>query len=102
VTPQLELFAAPATEPAAYPDGVPPAACDLFERLTLDVALQGFDRYSARAILQKMRWHERVDGESMGYKCNDHWTAPLARWFLANHPELPKFFELREREAAHG
>jgi hypothetical protein len=33
------------------------------------------------------------------FKCNDHWTAPLARWFMKRHPQLEDFFELRVRKS---
>jgi len=80
-----------------YPIGVPPEVCALFERLALDVAATGRQRYSSDAILHRIRWHYQIERRDAAFKCNDHWTAPLARWFLSRHPDLPRFFELRER-----
>lgn len=84
-------------ERKAYPDGVPEDVCVLFERLALEVRDRGWTRYSADALLHRIRWEMQIERGNRAFKCNDHWTAPLARWFLSNHPDLPKFFELRER-----
>lgn len=91
---QLALTLAP---PPVYPDGVPAEVCALFEKLALEVHARGYARYSSDAILHRIRWTMQIDRGDRAFKCNDHWTAPLARWFLARHPECPKFFELRER-----
>ena len=82
------------------PEGVPPEVCALFDRLALDLIKRGFDRYSADAILHQIRWQMHMMRGDRTFKCNDHWTAPLARWFMAKHPKHNKFFELRERAAA--
>ncbi len=80
-----------------YPDGVPADVCELFEKLALDVHAAGWRRYSSDALLHRIRWHHHIEKGSRAFKANDHWTAPLARWFLANHPDKKGFFELRER-----
>jgi hypothetical protein len=82
------------------PEGVPAEVCALFERLALDLIKRGFTRYSADAILHQIRWTTHMMRGDLTFKANDHWTAPLARWFLAKHPKHGKFFELRERAAA--
>lgn len=81
----------------AYPDGVPVDVCALFEELALQVAEAGHAKYSARAVLYRIRWHHQIERKDRAFKCNDHWTPALARWFLKKHPEFPDFFELRER-----
>ncbi len=78
---------------------VPADVIALFETLSLDVARAGHPRYSSDAILHRIRWHFQIEQGRLDFKCNNNWTAPLARWFLARHPELPKFFETRERKA---
>jgi hypothetical protein len=81
-----------------YPEGIPEDICKMFETLALEVAGMGFDRYSARAILHRLRWHYHVDKGDREFKCNNNWTARLARWFLGQHPDMPGFFALRERD----
>jgi hypothetical protein len=76
---------------------IPQDVCATFERLALQIAGQGWKHYSADAVLHRIRWHYQIERGDRAFKCNDHWTAPLARWFLRHHPELPDFFELRER-----
>lgn len=95
-TPKAPRMQADLFEPR-YPVGVPPEICSLFETLALEVAAGGWQRYSADEILHRIRWHHRVEKKNRAFKANNNWTAPLARWFLSKHPELPRFFELRER-----
>lgn len=96
-----DLFSwkAPSSEPLLDHKGrvIPAEVCLKFEELALGVAAQGWKRYSADAILHRIRWHHHVERGDRAFKANDHWTAPLARWFLTRHPEMPDFFELRER-----
>jgi hypothetical protein len=82
--------------PKLMPEEVPIDVCVLFDRLALRVANAGHKRFSSDAILHRIRWEHQVEKGDREFKCNDHWTAPLARWFLANHPELPEFFALRK------
>ena len=80
---------------AAMPEGVPVEVCVLFENLALQVATAGLSRYSARAVLHRLRWHHQVERGDREFKIDNRHSAPLARWFLASHPELPEFFETR-------
>lgn len=81
------------------PSGVPADVAATFETLSLDVAARGFQRYSASAIAERIRWHYAIDRGRRDFRLNNNWTAGLARWFLDRHPELPAFFETRERYA---
>ena len=81
----------------SYPHDIPADVCLHFERITRELLSIGFRKYSADAILHRIRWHERVEKQNRAFKCNDHWTAPLARWFLERNPDAAGFFELRER-----
>ena len=91
--PLLDLMTAPPT----YPAGVPVEVCHSFETLALTVRRNGWQRYSADAILHRIRWEMHVERGNRAFKANNNWTAPLARWFLKVHPEAAGFFELRER-----
>lgn len=96
-----DLFSSPPpTEERSLVDGVPAEVCALFEKLALQVAASGRKRFSSDMILHRIRWHYQVEQRVGDFKCNDHWTAPLARWFLSRHPELPGFFETRR--SPHG
>lgn len=82
---------------ATYPEGVPADVCRHFEKLALDLVGMGFARYSADALLHQVRWHWQVERGDRGFKVNNNWSAPLARWFLARNQKAAGFFELRER-----
>ena len=99
MTPDLPLFsyAQPSPKDNGYPADVPVEVCDLFERFALDIHRRGFTRYSADAVLHRLRWHMHIDQGNREYVCNNNWTSVLARWFLRKHPECGQFFELRER-----
>ena len=78
---------------------IPLEIVDKFEALALTVAARGFRRYSARAIMHRLRWHHHIEKGDRAFKCNNNWTPELARWFLDVHPEHPGFFELRSSPA---
>ncbi len=92
-TGQSDLF-----EYLATPAGVPQDVALLFERLALEVAERGFNRYSAYAVIHRVRWHHHIDRGNREFKVNDHVVPVLSRWFLSRHPKLPGFFETRERD----
>jgi hypothetical protein len=103
-----DLFDPPPTRPpepppppggSDFPFGIPPDVCALFEKLALELINDGWVHYSSDAILHRIRWHFQVERGVRDFKCNDHWTAPLARWFLSCHPQYPEFFELRMRRS---
>lgn len=89
----IDLMEAP-TRP---PRGVPADVAELFERLSLEVIGRGFRRYSSRAVLHRLRWHAEIEQGRRGFKVNNHWSRPLADWFIARHPEHQEFFERRDR-----
>lgn len=78
------------------PEGVPTDVCKLFEDISLRVHGMGYERFSSDAILHKIRWEMKIERGNRTFKCNDHWTAPLARWLIAKHPKMKDFFELRK------
>lgn len=81
--------------------GIPPEVAGLFEEYALRLFRTGFERYSARAILHRIRWHFHVDKGDRGFKCNNNWTPKLARWAMSKHPQLYNFFELRASPQRH-
>lgn len=75
--------------------GIPQPVVALFEKYAFDLVKGGFTRYSARAILHRIRWHYHVDQGDRDFKCNNNWTPRMARWFMRKHPNLDRFFEIR-------
>ena len=78
-----------------YPPGVPREVSALFEMLALEVISKGWDQYSARAILHRIRWHKHIERGDREFKCNNNWTPTLARWFMRKYPRYDGFFETR-------
>lgn len=53
-------------------------------------------RYSARTIIEVIRWNTDLHDSEKTFKINDHYTPGLARLWMAKHgKDFPKFFELR-------
>jgi len=88
--------AALSADVADYPLGVPIDICQLFEELALKVRAKGWERYSARAILHRIRWEFQVERDHREFKCNNNWTPRMARWLMAKHLHMDGFFEIRE------
>lgn len=81
------------------PPIIPNEVEELFERFAFELIRRGFKRYSSDAILHRIRWHFHVDKGNREYKCNDHWTPYLARWFMRKFPEHREFFETRVQKS---
>lgn len=77
------------------PHGIPPDVYQQFEKLVFDVMDRGFNRYSADALLHRIRWHQQVERGNRDYKCNNNWTPTLSRFFMEKYPQHSGFFETR-------
>lgn len=78
-----------------YPPDIPIEVCDKFIELAREVKRTGLRRYSADAILHRIRWHFIIEQRRGNWKCNNNLTAPLARWAMTHHPDLAGFFATR-------
>jgi hypothetical protein len=81
---------------------IPDDVKSLFEKFASETIGRGYGRYSADAILHRIRWTMQIERGLRDYKCNDHWTSALARWFMDKHPEHSGFFELRKLPVRRG
>jgi hypothetical protein len=82
-----------------------PEVWDLFVRFTFDRIERGWRRYSADAIMHRVRW-ETCGGrpEANGrapFKINDHHVTFYARRFMKMYPQHDGFFQLREQLSEH-
>lgn len=82
-----DLFAYADRQGSINISDVPPDVVDLFERFALEIQSRGFDQYSARAILHRIRWHHHIDKGNRDFKCNNNWT-PSTRPLV--HGEAPE------------
>jgi len=67
-----------------------------FERRALLLIASGRARYSARTIIEAIRWHFDAETTSAdGFKINDHHSAFYARLFAERHPGHGEFFKMK-------
>lgn len=69
----------------------------LFRQFAFEAIRSGHSRFSADAILHRIRWFCTVEHGAGGFKVNDHFSAFYARKFVRCFPEHARFFELRAR-----
>lgn len=67
-----------------------------FKRFAWDVKRMGRTRWSADAIIQRIRWFLCVETAGDNFKVNDNFSAYYARLLIAEEPEFDGFFELRK------
>ena len=68
-----------------------------FEKRALEMAKTGRRRYSARTIVERIRWDTDIKDNEITFKINDHYTPGMARLFVERHGEdLPGFFQIRD------
>lgn len=76
----------------------------LFKQFATEMKNAGRNRYSAKSIMERIRWHCDINQhEHSEFKINNNYTAMYARLLVFKHPEFDGFFEFRragEAEAA--
>jgi hypothetical protein len=77
-----------------------PYVYSLFERFAFDAIRAGRKRFSAHAVIHRIRWYTQVETKSRdGFKINNNWFPFYARLFMRDHPEHEGFFCLRAAAA---
>ena len=56
----------------------------------------GRKRYSARTIMEVLRWHYDLKTAGNAFEINDNFTPIYVRLLIYHYPEFDGFFELRE------
>lgn len=69
----------------------------LFRRYVLQLVEAGKTRYSADAVVHRIRWHAAIRGGEP-FKCNNNHVACFARIWNATYPEHA-IFQTRERSS---
>jgi len=74
-----------------------PKVWNLFQVFAYQAIDAGHDRYSADAILHRIRWHVTVETkDESGFKINNNHSAYFARLFSHAYPNHAGFFETRK------
>lgn len=67
-----------------------------FKKLAFEMKATGRKRYSARTIVEVMRWHYDLKTKGDVFELNDNFTPIYVRLLIHHYPEFDGFFELRE------
>lgn len=60
------------------------------------MAMTGRTRYSAKTIVEKIRWDTELHDTDVAFKINNNYTSGLARRFMEEYGhQYPNFFALR-------
>lgn len=72
-----------------------PEVYDLFKQAALKMRETGRQRYSARTIVEVIRWDHDLRTSGGAFSVNDNFTPIYVRLLIHEHPEFRDFFELR-------
>ena len=76
-------------------DKANPAIWKHFVQFTIEAKAKGFKNYSAKGIIELIRWHTAVDsGEK--FKISNNYTPDYARKMMRLYPEFKGFFRLKK------
>ena len=76
-----------------------PEVWNLFAKYAQDAIRSGQKNYSAKAIIERIRWHITIDNNNDDVKLNNNFTAYYGRMFHAAHPQHDGFFRNRMRKS---
>lgn len=72
-----------------------PHVFQLFIKYALEAKRRGYDRFGAKAIIERMRWHLNIETTGDYFLLNNNHTALYARKAMNTVPELKGFFHTR-------
>ena len=80
----------------AIVDAENPRIWELFVNFTIVMIQRGFENYSARAVMHRVRWETNMElGDNSDFKINNNWTPYYARKFHSQFPQHEGFFRNR-------
>lgn len=75
-----------------------PLVYHFFKRFTFAVIAKGYQRFSADAIMHRVRWKTQIETFNEKFKVNNDYVALYARMFMCDFPQFDDFFEIRQRK----
>ena len=72
-----------------------PHVYQMFRRFAAEAKAAGLRRFSADAILHRMRWFTAIEARGDGFKLNNNHASFYARQLIADDPTSADFFQLR-------
>jgi len=76
-----------------------PRVYDLFKRFAYEALMQGFHRFGAKAIMERIRWHELIEKGRNDFVVNNNYTSRYVRMLMEEKPEFIGFFETRKMKS---
>ncbi|MBX6314784.1 MAG: hypothetical protein IRY99_17985 [Isosphaeraceae bacterium] len=76
-------------------DASNPHIYEHFKAFTLALRAAGIQRYGAKSIMERIRWHVAIETGNDSFKINNNYTSRYVRKLVAEYPELRAFFEMR-------
>jgi hypothetical protein len=74
-----------------------PQVYEYFCKFAFEAIKSGFKSYSAKGIVERIRWHVEVETQAVEeFKINNNYTAYYARKFIEDHPDHEGFFSMRK------
>ena len=73
-----------------------PHVYQLFDRFTLHAIDAGRTRFSAWAVVNRIRWFTSIETTDADYKINNDFIALYARKFMRQRPQYDGFFSIKE------
>lgn len=67
-----------------------------FDKHATELRQAGRRNFSARTIIEVIRWNSAIRSKGDIFKINNNWAPDLARLFLMLHPEANGLFSLRD------
>lgn len=80
-----------------------PYVYNRFTELANELKLSGKKKYSAWAIIQRIRWDYDLRTEESGesFRINNNYTALYARLLIKSNPDFKGFFILKRMKESH-
>ncbi len=75
-----------------------PHVYQLFRKFTYEMIATGRNRYSAYAIMNRIRWHVDIETSGSEFKISNDFIPLYARKFLRRNPKHRGFFVLKPSE----
>ena len=73
-----------------------PLVYDLFKRFALRAIRSGYKHFSAKTIIERIRWEAAVETKDPNFKINNNFTSRYSRLFQKDFPQYSGFFRDRK------
>lgn len=97
---QQEMFTTQAFERFMAFHRANPEVYRLFVKYARQALEAGYRHYSARQIMERVRWQAEIKTKGDSFKINNNHIPYYAKMLMESLPEFKGFFQTRQRRAA--